>query len=278
MESVFKSNARAAGSWTNSSLRPFTTAEMRSILLRLGEHPESVEEVYRRRNRIVLRWSANDRGSIIIKMWSRPGVRGSIRRRTRTGSCDFEYANLARLHRAGVPVPKPLGMCQVPPNTCPYSDAVFMEDLGDCRPATDHLKRLIRENDEQAVARFEDEVIEITRRIINAGMVDTDHGMVNTVVTEFGHPIRLDTEMARRVLWPAFSSGRYGRMVGWLLGTYAFAVQPDSERVIRFANRLTNRLRLSPRVVRRASRQLQQMLANQRCKRGIDTHVDWPQS
>ena len=42
----------------------------------------------------------------------------------------------------GVRVPHPLGRCSIPGDPSPWTEALLMEDLGDCTPAVEHIKAL----------------------------------------------------------------------------------------------------------------------------------------
>ena len=65
-------------------------------------------------------------------------------------------------------------------------------------------------------------------------------------------------------------------MLGVLIGSYAFAMQPDAYRASKFARRLVDRLMPPMRVLRRARIEVETMLEQQRTKCGIDTRVSLP--
>jgi hypothetical protein len=250
---------------------------MKHCLEALRSSFNKAEVIYRRRDRIVIRWRAQDLdGSIIIKMWARDDLKGKLRRLLRIAACNHEWRNLRRLSSVNMAVPRPLGFCRVVPSIEGYADVLFMEDLGECETATDHLKRLIGSGQEQEVLRFENVMIEMTEQILEAGMLDVDHGLVNMVVPSSGLPKRLDTELARRVIWPALFSDTYGHMLGRLIGLYAFAVQPEVYRATQFAARLCDRLRPPRRALRRASAHVRSMMRTQLENTGIDTRLVLP--
>lgn len=168
----------------------------------------------------------------------------------------------------------PLGYFRVEPSIAGYTDVLFMEDMGDCESATEHLKRLIRAAAERQVLDFENPLIELTAQIVEAGMPDVDHGMLNIVVQSSGKPVKLDVELARKMVWPRLFPGMYGRMLGRLIGLHAFAVQPDVDRTARFAKRLCARLKPPASVLRRAGTCAREMMKKQRHSIGIDTQLD----
>ena len=74
----------------------------------------------------------------------------------------------------------------------------------------------------------------------------------------------------------ALAPHAYGRMIGHLLTTYTFAVQPETPRVTALATRLDDRLQLPGAVLQRARRYLDRALAVQREQIGLDVRVPLP--
>lgn len=261
----------------NRSITPLTGAQIGSCLQALRESFDDAEVVSRRANRIVIRWRRAEAGdSIIIKMWSRPDLRGSLRRLFGLAACNHEWRNLVRMNRSGIAVPCPLGFSRVLPAISGYTDALFMEDLGECEAATEHLKRLIGAGKEQQARDFEDVQIEMTAQMLAAGMLDVDHGVHNMVVQPDGRPVKLDVELGRHVIWPRLFPAMYAQMLGRMIAMHAFAVQPDVGRMTRFAERLRMRLKPSPEVFRRAGIHARGMMQKQLQETGIDTRLVLP--
>ena len=232
------------------------------------EHDVLKQEVDSR----TLRLHCDPRSSVIVKLWARPGLRGLVRRLTRTDPASREHAALARLQDAGIPVPTPMALYRPRIAGIVESDAFFMEDLGPCCTALDHLKKLIEAGDEDRVAGFVDSILDLTEAVLAAGILDTDHHLNNMVVTESGRLVRLDTELARPVRRrpPAL----YGEMLGRLTGSMMFAVQPDLDRVVSFARALDRRLALSKEVKQAMSAQVDRMTEHQIRNTGRVTRVD----
>src|SRR5688572_28570728 len=106
--------------------------------------------ISQRENRIVIRWRrASSRDSIIVKEWSPPDLNGSLRRLLRIAACNHEWRNQIRMIQFSIAVPRPLGFISVTPDVAGYTDVLFMEDLGKCESATEHLKEIIRTGQEQ---------------------------------------------------------------------------------------------------------------------------------
>lgn len=261
----------------NSSIALLTRAQMDRCLDALRGSFGDANVINQRENRIVIRWRWAETGdSIIIKMWSRPDLIGSLRRLLRVAACNHEWRNLVRMSDFGIAVPRPLGFCRVAPSIAGYTDVLFMEDLGKCKSATEHLKQLIQAGQEQQALSFENVQIEMTAQMLEAGMLDVDHGMHNIVVQPSGRPVKLDVELGRQVIWPRLFPAMYGRMLGRMIGMHAFAVQPDVGRMTRFAERLCERLKPSPRILKRAGIHAREMMQKQLQKTGIDTRLILP--
>lgn len=233
--------------------------------------------INRRKDCMVVRCGDVETGnSIIVKMWSRQGLKGLVRRVLRITPGFHEWRSLSRMRAAGVPVPVPLGFCNVSPSFLGYTEALFLEDLGACESASTHLKKLIQGRNEKSVIAFENELIDITEQIVRAGILDLDHGMNNIVVTQLGRLVKLDVELARRVFWPSRFPAMYGRMLGRLIGLHAFAVQPDVDRNRRFTERLCERLSPPPGALRRAGVYVRELMRKQRDEIGLDTQLVFP--
>ena len=262
---------------TQSGTRRLTREQMRRCLEGIRAGFDNAEIVYQRENRVVLRWQDPHLGTpLIIKMWSRPELLGTLRRLLRITSGHYEWRALLRLGRLSMAVPQPLGFCRVTPAIGGYTDALFTADLGRCQSATCYLKRLIRTGQESRVVELEDLLITMTRQLLDAGILDVDHGLVNTVVKASGTLVRLDFELARHVIWPALFPTMYGHMLGRLILLHAFAVQPHTDRTTRFAHRLWERLGPPQRVLARTSVYVHKFIREQFENTGIDTELVLP--
>jgi len=224
----------------------------------------------------VVRCCLSEDRSVILKLWVRPGSRGELRRLTRTSSVHREWRTLNCLYQAGVSVPEPLGLCRVKQQGVNFTDALFIEDIGACIQAIDHVKTLVRENQLDELRCFEDQVIDLTDRMLRLGVVDPDHGFLNTVVPSSNLPVRLDFEIAQRVVFPSMFTGLLGSMLGRLVGTYIFAVQPDTSRVKGFASRLVEKVKPTGRVLDRTKTYLIQLMDKQEKEIGLRTELSLP--
>lgn len=259
------------------SITQLTRVQMAQMLDSLRETYDRAEVISKRENRIVIRCPSILEGkAVVIKMWSLSGVSGKFRRLLHISPGNYEWRNLTRLYKFGISVPRPLGFCRVEPEIDGYTDALFMEDLGPCELATEHLKRLIVTGQESQALVFENAQIEMTSKILNAGMLDVDHGIHNIVVQSSGRPVKLDVELGRRVIWPRLFPSMYGQMLGRMLGMHAFAVQPDMDRMTRFAGRLRESLNPPQKALKRGGVRAREMMQKQFQDTGIDTRLILP--
>ncbi len=235
-------------------------------------------EVLRQKRNDVLTARAwlGDGKSVIVKLWNRPTLRGALRRFTRTNTGYREWECLRRLRQRGARVPEALGYFRLRDTTARHTEALVCVDVGPCSNAIDRVKELLEARGDGTLNRLEDGLIGITVAMVNGGVIDTDHRLGNFVITEEGDPIRLDFEHGVRVLLPNIQGNLYGIMLGTLIGSYAFVVQPDTNRARYFAQRLAERLGPSRRVLRRACIVVEAMLEGQRRQHGIDTRLELP--
>ena len=213
--------------------------------------------------------------SVVVKLWNRPGWRGLVRRWTRTNSARREWRTLCRLHRVGLFVPEPLayvaGLGQAV-----HTEGVISRDLGQCSDAVEHFKGLVRSGARDQEAEFVRQVVRATAVMVHLGLLDTDHRLPNFVVAPDGRPVRLDFELNVRTPWPRLWTRKYGLMLGTLLGSFVFAVQPDQDRALAFAAELRRELAPPRRVLLVAESRMREMLARQKREIGLDMEVDNP--
>jgi len=224
----------------------------------------------------IARLPGPDGASVIVKLWNRPDWRGALRRLTRSNPGAREWSTLRRLRAAGVRVPAARAYLVLRGTGAAHTEALVVEDLGRCRDTTEELKALIRAGDALAVRGFEDTMIEATRRMIDAGLLDHDHRLPNFVTTPDGTPVRLDFELVHRVRFPRAHPHRLGIMLGTLVGSHAFAVQPDTARTTDFARRLATAVRPPARALPVARARVHAMLARQERELGLKTQVELP--
>ncbi len=226
-------------------------------------------------NRRVVRLATDD-GSVIVKLWARPDLQSRLRRLWKSASVHREWNGLLRAHELRVRAPVPLGLAQLPANAGGFTDAIVMGDLGQHEVAIEHLKRLYQANHVAEAQRFEDGLIEMTVRLVGGGLLDADHGLINVVALEDGRPARIDLELARCVRDVQRQPRLLAVMVGHLLATHTFSIQPETALTRAFADRLLARLPLNDAVLQRVGDYVQSRLDLQRLADGITTPIDLP--
>ena len=226
--------------------------------------------------RVVYRASAGPARTVIVKLLPVPPFPRRLRQAVRVRRMAREARLIDLLVAHEVRVPRMLGYATLPPQSCGPAYAKVVEDLGPGEDGMAYAQRCIHDADAARLLDFEQQVIDLTARMIELAVFDTDHGIVNFHVTADGRAYRLDLDDARQAVVPALATRLYARMVGRLVATYAFTVQPDIARANDFNQRLSQRLHFAPRVHRKAQAYIRRQLEEQRRRCGIDTRVDLP--
>jgi hypothetical protein len=217
-----------------------------------------------------------DRKPVILKLWSKPGWRGRARRWSRTSPMRRELRALERLGAAGLAVPRVVGACGLGRMRSRWTEALVLSDLGDCTLAMVHTKMLARSGRERELHQYLTEVLDLTEGMIRCGIVDSDHSLQNLVATPDGRAVRLDFELARVAPLGIIGKRQLGVALAHLIGSYAYAIQPDVHRATEFARQLQERLRPPPAVLAAISAEVRWMMRRQLDAKGIDTRVPLP--
>ena len=80
---------------------------------------------------------------------------------------------------------------------CGYTDLLLIEDLGNCIQVRERVVALLREERESELDELEQDLIQLTARILTCGIVDPDHSLENTVLDSHGRMVRLDFDAMR---------------------------------------------------------------------------------
>ena len=213
---------------------------------------------------------AFDSDTVILKLWSQGGVRQTFRYLTRTRPVDRELTILSHLDHTSIRVPQLLGSCWIKDRSVPFSQAVVLEDLGETQRALEYYKDLREAGRTEEMNQLEERMLTMTEGLLDHHVVDPDHGFVNSVMTPAGELVRIDFEVARIVKDPRSAKQMCGQMLGRTLVTFAYAVQPDVERLDHFANELTERMDLSRESLQIARDFIDDALNEQQQQTGID--------
>jgi len=214
-----------------------------------------------------------DGNSVVIKLWNRRGWRSWIRRLTLSNPAVREWIGFKNMQSAGLDTPEAV-CCLVGIRGASHTEAVVMRDLGKCANAVDHLKELIKHGDISGEEVFVEGIVGATQKLIHRGFLDIDHRLPNFIVSKSGKPIRLDFELIARRPWPRLWKQEYGKMLGTLIGSYVFAVQPDVKRVKYFAQRLQEVLNPPTAVLEIAEAQVKEMLEIQEKTTSIQVPIE----
>jgi hypothetical protein len=249
-------------------------AEALNLALAVSTRSHPDLELLRQRGNdvIIARIPAQDPPTVIVKCWNRRGIRGSLRRLTRSNIGWREATALRRLEQLKTPAPRCLAYLELPHNA-PHTEALISTDLGPCRDSTEFFKEHIK-SDPEARTAFNQTLIEMTQHMIQKGLLDPDHRLPNIVITPDNQAMRIDFELCIPVRCPRLHPGLHGDMLGVFIGSYVFAVQPDLDLARVFARDLFKKLAPSPQVVRRAQHTLNKMVERQQTDTGIFSPLD----
>lgn len=237
-----------------------------------------VTQVSKRAWRLVVRRALPEGPSLIVKLWARPDLKGRIKSAFGQSSAAHEARSLELAAAHGVPVPAFHGYANLGRHASGYTEGLIMEDLGEVTEALAALKGMIAAGDEAAVAQFEAELVAMTATMIRASILDYDHSLVNIVrQPTSGRLVRLDLEQARKVRSLDKQNRLYSRMLGRFLGSYIFAVQPDTGRADRFARAVFDAID-PPTAVRLGTQsEIDALMARQTEGGGPDTRFKLPE-
>ncbi|MEE9391680.1 MAG: RIO1 family regulatory kinase/ATPase [Planctomycetota bacterium] len=226
-----------------------------------------------RQDSVVVRALPRDAESVIVKLWRKPGTKSAIGRAIRVHSAYREWTALGCLHAAGIPVPRPLAILRLKAQVSGFTDAIAMDDLGECITAMQFIKQLVKAGRLDELSSLNDVIVDMTMRILATGIVDTDHSVVNMLVDRQERLHRIDLELARRLPVISMFDHRKGRMVGKLLSSYVFAVQPDVMLIDAFVDLVLCRMDLPASVSAEALGYVRTALECQRRLYGIDVRA-----
>ncbi len=202
----------------------------------------------RRNDSLTARVIGESNKTFIIKLWKRPGIKGKIRQLTHTGNLDREWKALNLLHKKGIKVPKALACFRFNTPQNGYTDILILEDLGSCIRIIDVLPKLIKNHNYSELIKIEDKIINLTHAIILAGVIDSDHHLVNILILPSGNIARVDFEISTIVSRAELHGKKLAKMISALLITYIFSVQENLELINAFTIRLNSLLNLSQKV------------------------------
>ena len=239
-----------------------------------GQLAEGVSIVHKRsRGRgVLLRVPTERRCTVVVKAWAATRMRDRLKKVTGLSNARREWRMHQRLYAAGLPMPEPLAYRLWSTGACSY-EMLVVEDLGKLVRSMVCLKHSIRRGDADEVRRIEDTILDMTVRMLAAGVSDIDHQLNNIVMAADGRLVRLDVECATHWRFRTMSEEALGAMIGRLVSTHAFACQPDLAHTEDFANRLAQAIEASPGALRHAKTRIDAALARQRLKNGPDSQL-----
>lgn len=232
-------------------------------------------DVLRRKRASVLtaRATTDDGTPVVVRLWDQRGARAMLARASGAGPRLNEWRALGLLHPQGMS-PRPYWHGRLRAGA--HTDALVMEDLGETVRGSDRLRELVRSGDTGGLGDFDGRLILATRALLEAGIVDIDHTLTNFIVPGDGVPRRVDLEFARRVGHARLAPWWTARMLGRLLGSYVFGVQPQVAEAERFAALLWEGVRVGRGLRKQVGVIVEDMLDRQQQETGVRTRVRLP--
>lgn len=221
----------------------------------------------------LLRLISSDLGEIVAKVWVNPNVKDRVKCRLGISNAQHEWRMQQRLFAAGMHVPSPLGYLSF---RCGRQtvEVLTISYIGEVTSGLVHLKACMASGSENRIAHFEREVIDMTRTMIGAKVLDMDHQLNNIVVTSRNEVFRLDVECARRWRFIPLPDKAYGETVGRLVSSHAYASQPELYRTEDFASRLADALSPPEAALSHAAAVIERALARQKVRSGTDSRLN----
>ena len=110
-------------------------------------------------------------------------------------------------------------------------------------------------------------------RLADVRLVDPGHRMVNLVVNETGEPVKIDLEIASIMSKYRFYENKIGDMLGTLIYSYIFAVQPHLDIAQDFSDSIIQEINPSQHARKRAKKVIQSALSKQYAEINIDSQI-----
>lgn len=214
--------------------------------------------------------------SVVVKTWRVRNLKEKLRALTGTSNARREWRMHRLLFRSGIEVAVPLAYHTLVADDRRGYEIIIMEDLKETKRALSILKELLARGDEARIAEFEDRLIYETFRLVQLHVLDIDHQLNNLVVDERERLVRVDLECARRYPARIMPRAQHAKMLARFITGHIHAVQPDTDRSVRFAQRLYATLGTDARLRRLVQGYVDGNLARQLVNSGIETRITLP--
>ena len=140
---------------------------------------DSLQILSSNKPKVIVRFPLSPTNSVIVKFWTHPYIKYKIKKLMGMTSACNEWKMLNHFRDLGIKAPVPYGMCYLPLQYKPFSEAVIIEDLGDCINLLHHLVLLIQKGNEEELSIVEENLIQMTTTMIQNNVLDSDHGLIN---------------------------------------------------------------------------------------------------
>jgi hypothetical protein len=218
--------------------------DIKRLMDRITARDPACEILQDRRGKLVSRITAERGRTIVLKLWPKDGLRQLPKRWFKATAPYAARRAGAYLSQHGIRVPEIYAFTPLPRSVSPvYGYAMCMEDLGNKNGTAHHYcSSLLKSNEPNELAEMEEAILGLTSRMLQIKSIDVDHRMINLYVTDDREVAKVDLELVRTSRDPGRHPKEVALMLGHLMGSFTFTVQPDKDRAGRFAARV---LRLS---------------------------------
>jgi uncharacterized protein YjhX (UPF0386 family) len=232
-----------------------------------GELPHRV--LAERGGRVTAGVAREDGSEVVVKLWRLRGGRDLARRACRRTKGTAEWRVGERMYAAGLRVPRPLAYVDLWGHGLGHHEAYVCEHLGPVRIVGRELHALAKEGRTERCRALSDRIAGYTCWMLSSGVIDLDHRVDNFVLDEAGVLYRIDLENAAIHRGPHPPAARLTRMLGGLIGSYAWKARPAPGMADRFTATVLGscgvRGRAADAVIESAAREIAELHARTGC-------------
>jgi hypothetical protein len=212
----------------------------------------------------------------VIKVWKIRNLKERLKSILQLSNGRREWRMHRFIYKSGIEVPAPLAFQRLTMSNGDLFELMAIEDLGETWCGLPYLKNLLEAGDVAGIANFENRLVQITAAFVKVHVLDVDHQLNNFVLDERGRLMRIDFECARRRPLCINAKRDVAEMLARLIASHIYAVQPEVNRSVAFAEQLFIKLGISPRVRRMVSTSVNEKLEKQNDRKGIAKTVALP--
>ncbi len=243
-----------------------------SMLINIGGKHSNATLIQQGRGKYSYRVKIKEK-DFFLKIWQHTGTKERIKHFIRIDNSSSEYRNANHLRSRGIRVPEIFFFARVSEKHL-LTNIHVTEFISTNLTAFQYIKENCLSKTFKEVTHFSDNILTLTEDIINAGIIDPDHRLKNIMVNVNGDPVKIDLEIAFKN--SRFSLHRKGLcdMLGTLIYSYVFAVQPNIELASQFTSSVYKRFNLDNHSKKVINNIVMPLLEKQLKETGIDSRFN----